>query len=512
MSEFKSILFQNPENTPYKLDIAEPDYFKDLHLSQIVDEIAFLSKEYKVHSFFYTRPTLSDVLYRQEIMRDFENRELRSIISNFSEKMRSINSHLKYIKTSDYPYEKSRWFMRAVEIYCEAVSTLEQELKTHPISSTGLTSFHSYISTFTRSNAFERLKNTSNQLAKDLAEVQYCVYIKQGTVTIKRYEGEADFTPILTSTFEKFSQKSPKSYLAKLSPQENVNHIQKQILDRVAILEPELFDRLLQFHEANQHHFMDDSISLFHDEVQFYISYLTYIDPLKQIGLSFCYPKISSSNKEIRGLAAYDLALAAQLHREKREVVSNDFHLKDPERIFVISGPNQGGKTTFARMIGQLHHLSNLGCPVPGKESVLFYFDNLFSHFEREEDIETLRGKLQDDLVRIHQIMESSTSNSILIMNEIFSSTTLKDSTFLSKKILDAASRLDLIAVFVTFIDELTSLNEKTVSMVAWVNPENPATRTYLLERKPANGLAYALALAEKYGLTQKRMEKRMHL
>jgi DNA mismatch repair protein MutS len=281
------------------------------------------------------------------------------------------------------------------------------------------------------------------------------------------------------------------------------------VMERVARLYSEIFTNLQSYCEKYST-YLDRTIAAFDREIQFYISYIEYLAPLRRGGLNFCYPTLSSESKELCGDEVFDLALAKTLAVKGTTVVCNDFYLKGKERIFIVSGPNNGGKTTFARMFGQLHYLASLGCLVPGRNVKLFLFDQILTHFEREEDISNLRGKLQDDLVRIHDILHRATSRSIIVMNEIFSSATLKDAIYLGTKAIERIVRLDALCVCVTFIDELTLLSDKIVSAVSTVVPERPAVRTYKIVRKPADGLAYAMSIAEKYRLTRRQILERI--
>jgi len=509
-SPFVTIL--HPEGrSSAELEVRDaPAFFRDLNLDQIVAAITSKWQEYDLGPLFQAPlHSLDAVAYRQEVMQDLERRAAMDAVRGFSEAMRTMRSYVKRSEKSYYKEEKERWFLNAAIVYVDGIERLRRALEPLDVLSRGLRAFRRCVASYVEGNTFSTLATEAKKVTADLSAIRYSVLLRGRGVTVQSFQDEPDYSAEVERTFDKFRRSAVRDYRVRFPEDIGLNHVEAQVLQRVARLNPEVFGALEAFCR-DRAEFVDATIGRFDREIQFYVAYLSYVDGFRRVGLPLSYPQMSQSSKDIGVENAFDLALGGTLVEQHTHIVQNGFLLKGDERIIVVSGPNQGGKTTFARMFGQLHYLASLGCPIPGTNARLLLCEGIFTHFERQENIETLRGKLQDDLVRIRQILQQATPASIVVMNEMFSSTTLHDALFLSRHIMASLSSLDVVGVWVTFLADLASFNRHTVSMVSAVDPRDPAIRTYKIERRPADGLAYALALAEKHHVTDRWLRERI--
>lgn len=508
-AEFPSVLFPNG-SAPKDRQEGAPGFFADLKLDRIVAAITAGKEEYDLTGFFHIPLfEVDEVAFRQEIMRDLEDARLIKDLRTFAETMRAVRVHLARVEQVTHRVAKQRWFIDAAALYSDGVIRLVDDLAHANLVSPGLSAFRDHAAGYIASDRFDSLVAEAKRITADLAAVRYRLGTFPLRVEIGPFNCGPDYGEEINALFARFGQGDVEPYPFVSPDADAVSKVDAMILDRVADMHPDVFARLAAFH-AKHEDFPDPAILAFDREIQFYIACREYVERFSNVGLGFCYPSVSREGKESRSRGGFDLALAETLLAGNRAIVVNDFELSGTERILVVTGPNQGGKTSFARAFGQMHYLASLGCPVPGDEAQLPLCDRIFTHFEKEEDVADLSGRLKDDLTRIHAILDGATSQSLVVINEIFSSTTLRDATVLSCRIAERLIGRNLLCIWVTFIDELATLGEQTVSMVATVNPNNPTERTYRIVRRPADGLAHALSIAEKHRLTRDAIARRL--
>ncbi len=508
---YMSLLSAAPSAELPGTDTAGQDFVADVNLDQVIAAIAGGREQRELITQVLHRQVrdVGTLQYRHEVFRDLADPVLLDALERFGGHMRDVRVHVGGLARMRSAEQQQGWFLDAAAIYCDAVRALATTLSARPVGSRGLRAFRDYLTEYAGSPAFDRLAADTAARKADLSGVSYLVRIRGGRVEVRRYDGEPDYSAEIEATFARFAQAEAKDYRVRYRTWPGMTGVGAQIVSLVARLFPAEFGALTEFCRTHAG-FVDAAIDQFDRELQFYLAYLDYTRPMQGSGLAFCYPELSAATKDIFARDTFDIALAARLTASHSPVVTNDFQLTGPERVIVVSGPNQGGKTTFARTFGQLHHLAAVGCPVPGSAARLFLCDQILTHFEREEDIGRQTGKLEDDLLRIQRALLTATPASIVIMNEIFASTTLSDARFLGGRVLTKIVESDIVGVYVTFVDELAAFGPSVVSMASTVVPGNPAERTYKVVRRPADGLAYALAIADKHRVTYQQLTRRL--
>jgi hypothetical protein len=507
LMDFQGILFDRP--APLDDEAVEPAHFRDLNLDQVV--AAIVGKDpYELRPLFWAPlHDVRTVRYRQDVFRDLECDSLATAVRKFADEMRDAMAQLAAAEKLEHPLLGDRLFLDAAQKYCDSVASLADDLTREVIHSAALLSFRQHIAHYVASPAFAELSAEAAGLEGRLAEVRYSLLIRGRRVTVKRFDPGLDYGTEVTQTFARFNEGGLRDHQVAFRGDLWMGHVQGFVIERLARLFPEEFASVAAL-RSRHGAYPDATLVAFARNVRFYLAVLEYVHQLKAAGLPFCYPRVSEQAPGMNVKDAFDLALAGKRVTEQRSVVPNDFWLADPERVIIVTGPNQGGKTTFARMCGQLHYLASLGMPIPGTDAELMLPDRVFTLFEREEDVAALRGKLEDDLIRVRAILQEATNRSVVIMNESFSSTTLDDARLLGRRVLEQIIERGSLCVYVTFVDELASLGEATVSMVATVDRDDPALRTFRVVKAPADGRAYAAAIARKYGLSPEQMRGRI--
>lgn len=486
----------------------KPDYFDDLNLDQFVDEvIARSSHPEQTGAVLYSPLADTDVIrFRQGVFGDLAEPVLRERARRVVHLLSNVRRRLHLLAQTEDLHERQGWFLEAAATYCEAVDALADALGSGGVCSDGLTLLSDTLSRYRQSGAYADLTSEVSAQQETLGRIRYCVRIDGRKVEVSRYEDQADYSHEVEEVFHRFQLGAATDYRVNYRLPPALGRVGSQILTLVAALHPDEFESLALFCERHRD-FPWEQVMVLEGELDFYLSYLDRIDGLISAGLPFCYPTITDADADEEAIGTFDIALASKLTAAGQSVVLNDFRLGGPERIFVVTGPNQGGKTTFGRTFGQLHHLASLGCPVPGASATLGRHDRIFTHFQRDEAGAEPRGRLEDDLKRIRHVLENATAHSVIVINEAFASTTLDDGRFLGTEILHRLIARRARGVYVTFVDELASIAPQVVSVVSTVAADDPARRTFKLVRAPANGIAYAVALAEKYDLTYEQLK-----
>jgi DNA mismatch repair protein MutS len=435
--------------------------------------------------------------WRHEAFRDIETPEISAVVRAFAASMTGVRRDVRRAGAVRHPVERDRWRLAAMASYGAAVATLEEGLTAAEPASRALDGVRAWLREYVASDTFVALRAEVATAVAGLAAVTYRLRIAEHRILVGPVADEPDYGAEVRATFARFRMPGTTMPAADAFATLDMNPIEAAILDRVVRLHPGPFEALAAC-VASRASFVEPAIEAFDREVRWFLAWLDLVAPLRAVGLAVCYPEISSEGG-LLARACFDLALALGADGS---LVTSDVEIAPRERVLIVTGPNRGGKTTFARALGQLHHLASIGCPVPAAEAWLPLAEAVHTHFDRPESLSDPGGRLATDLRHVGAILDVATRDSLVVLNDTFASTPVADALRLSRAVIGELRELGSRCVVVTFLDELTTTTgETTVSLTTRADAGDPTRPTFRFERRPADGLAHALAVAERHGL-----------
>lgn len=211
------------------------------------------------------------------------------------------------------------------------------------------------------------------------------------------------------------------------------------------------------------------------------------------MGVDFCYPKVSG-RESICFEGLVEMSLAVSL---RRCPVDNRLDGQN-KRLVVITGANQGGKSTFLRSIGIAQIMMQCGMYVPAKSFSSGLYRNVFTHFTRKEDSTMNSGRLDEELGRMERIVDNLTKDSILFLNESFATTTEKEGSAIAEDITKALYERGIRVMMVTHLLAFAKncyANKPECAMFLSAEREGDGTRTYRMVEQEPEMTSYGLDL-----------------
>ena len=194
---------------------------------------------------------------------------------------------------------------------------------------------------------------------------------------------------------------------------------------------------------------------------------------------------------------------------DEEKVVPINFSVGNGENIMLITGPNTGGKTVTLKVAGLLTLMALSGIPIPaGEKTEIGYFNNVLADIGDEQSLEQNLSSFSGHVSKIKEIIENSSSKSLVLMDELGSGTDPMEGAAFAMSIIDYLNKKNITSIITTHYSEVkayafNSENIKSASMEFDVESLSPTYR--LLEGIP--GKSNALIIAKKYGISDEIIE-----
>lgn len=251
-------------------------------------------------------------------------------------------------------------------------------------------------------------------------------------------------------------------------------------------------------------------------EIELIIKASSMMRAISAKDLTLCVPEIlPQSEGKFTAKSLYNPCVALKI---SDEVVENDISFDDSAKIYILTGPNRGGKSVITCAIGISQIMAQLGMLFPAASAEISPVDAIFTHFPSGADDTIDKGRLGEECERLGYIFENVSANSLVLLDESLSSTGSFEASYIASEVISGLSYVGCRCLFSTHLHELALLVDEINQRAAETGGAPVDTlvagiedgkRSFKIFRAKPDGKSYAMDIAEKYGLSYNSIKKK---
>ena len=543
-----SLLF--PQNTEKKIKILTDESINDLSIDFIVE--ALTNIKYEREHIHYLMTTVTDdpdvIRYRCDVFDDFVRLpQLRETMKELVKKLADLRDIERFQKDQE---ASSLWSLinrlREIDDYVSCITMMKSTLESLDIRSEGMLTLKQIVTDISVESNFDELKlDIDETLEKARSLKSITIGVNLDAMLRPRTAGvlslnDTKFTDVgLMRRFVNFASRKdglhegtdvsgfrhfhPSNYRTTvhnskddLPPGVDIETLTGDDQLSEAIKRPvtEMLRGTVNDIKSTLRRYINVSgyslISLM-PEILFYVRWAELIDKIREQGMPVCKPEIlPAQERDCSFRDLYNLKLAIKnVQGDSINIITNDIEFNDDHRIFILTGPNRGGKTIFTQAYGLAMLLAQLGIYVPASSAAISPCDNIFTHFPADENDTVDLGRLGEESKRLSEIFKAATERSVMLLNESLATTSVTEGLFIAKDVVKAMRFLGVRCIFNTHMHDLARGVEDINSEVeggsraaSLVTGIHDGERSFKVSLLPPQGISYAKDIAVKYGIS----------
>ena len=509
-----NIMFSSDENyTKWIYDRSDWEQTrKDLNMAETISYLEKISRDFPGEYLYKPCTTQDDAEHRLEIMEELLAREeLFQNISEFCLMIGRLKILMRDYKEDNHNIQRQYRFLLLFGEFAAMVIHLKIILS--DAKSAGFKAVYDFCA--------EMMDNTVVQPAYDIAVELLCeigsilkntgisINPSEKLLTVTECEEAGEIDILSADIFDVYGLKIKNSF-SIVDPMP-LSYLEEKVLETIMANYEETFGNLEIFFNNYSEQFMDDIKILIEllPQFSFYIIYIEFIKNAAQNYIPVCKPIFDKSEKSgFNALDCTGIAMIIKFLAENQpleNIIRNDIRLPKGG-IFILSGPNQGGKTIYLKMLGATAYLAKCGCYVFCRECRMPFYENILTHFMQKEILG--KSRLVEEIDRIESIANQFNSDSLVLLNESFTSTRRKDSVEIAVNYIRKFDELGCSVGFVSHFYEIPEIYKNggnaIISLRSGIG--DGGARTYKISEQKGDGLAYARDIARNCGMTYEQL------